>query len=464
VIDLAGFPSQAHQAWDLVKRFRWLLLGSVTLFGLGGLVFAALSPKNYLAHQPFLIRDETSSRLLSGKFQSLEWLKSAQETVQEVAKHPDVLSAALRAVGPEQWMANPAEYPSQLSVEDFRDQVWISAPSGNELGKSEVIHLNVKASTRDRALKLAQHISQGVAEQLRIIRTQRAASIEAEVAAAVASAETRLAEVTAQVVELESSLGQNLIELRAMMDEKSSGESALLKPFLLTVEAELLAASNRSLQIDQDIAFFQSAVENPQNLLGMPNDLLEQYQSLRELKTILISAQVNMSEVAARYQEAHIKYQEAQHRILNLEQQIRQELQVSIANAQARKTFAAGRIEALTAQKQQRLDQLKHLAELRAPYQNLMAVQTAATNSLKQAQDELAQARAATWAAAQSDLLTPMEEPQVGTRSVGTSRTLIVLGSILSGIMAGLGLLMFFTADPVLASPSAIAHWQDDAA
>jgi uncharacterized protein involved in exopolysaccharide biosynthesis len=303
-----------------------------------------------------------------------------------------------------------------------------------------------------------------VAEQLRIIRTQRAASIEAEVAAAVASAETRLAEVTAQVVELESSLGENLIELRAMMDEKSSGESALLKPFLLTVEAELLAASNRSLQIDQDIAFFQSAVENPQNLLGMPNDLLEQYQSLRELKTILISAQVNMSEVAARYQEAHIKYQEAQHRILNLEQQIRQELQVSIANAQARKTFAAGRIEALTAQKQQRLDQLKHLAELRAPYQNLMAVQTAATNSLKQAQDELAQARAATWAAAQSDLLTPMEEPQVGTRSVGTSRTLIVLGSILSGIMAGLGLLMFFTADPVLASPSAIAHWQDDAA
>jgi len=463
-MDLASFTSQARMAWALLRRFQWLLLGSVTLFGLGGVGFALLSPKSYLAHQPFLIRDETSSRLLSGKFQSLEWLKSAQETVQEVAKHPDVLRMALQEVGPEGWLANPSDYPSQETIEDFRNHVWISAPSGNELGKSEVIHLNVKATTRERALRLAQRISEGVADQLRKVRTQRAASIEAEVAAAVDSAAERLTAVTSQVVELESSLGENLIELRAMMDEKSSGESALLKPFLLTVDGELLAASNRSLQIDQDIAFFQSAEENPTNLLGMPNDVLEQYQSLRELKTILIAAQVNMSEVAARYHSAHIKHQEARQRLHNLEEQIRHELRVSIANAQTRKVFTLGRIEALEAQKQQRLDQLKQLAELRAPYQNLMAVQMAATHSLRQAQDELSQARAATWAAAQSDLLTPMEEAQVGTRSVGMSRTLIVLGSVVSGIMVGLGLLMFLTAEPLLTSSSAIARWQDNAA
>ncbi len=463
-MDITNLTAQWQSVKTILLRFRLIVAGCVAIFGLGGLVVAALTPKAYQAHQPFLIRDETSTHLLTGKFQSLEWLKSAQETIQEVAKHPDVLRAAMQQVGPASGFAKRAQYPSETEMESFRDSVWISSPGGNELGRSEIIHLNVRAESRERALRLTQLISDGISRQMRIIRTQRAASIEAELAAAVESAECRVKEVTKELVEMEKSLGEDLIELRSMMDDKVTSDSALLKPFLLSVDAELLICNNSLQRIEQDIAFFQQAEENLSNLLGLPNDLLEQYQSLKELRTSLVTAQIAMADVMSKYRPGHVRYVAAETRLRSLESQIRQELHVSIENAGARRVFVESRARSLSEQRVHRIDQLKRLAELRTPYQTLTAIQLSATNSLKTAQAELAQARAARLAASQIDLLTPMEEAQAATRSVGLSRSLIAIGAVGCGLFVGLGLMMFLAAQPTLASPIAISQWQSDQA
>lgn len=458
-MDVSGWIGQMPGLIAVLLRFRLVLIGSIAVFGLGGILFALMTPKAYQANQLFLIRDEASG----GKFQSLEWLKSAQETVQEVAKHSDVLRLALKEVGPEypSWFGSEEGFPSQTDIEKLRDNVWVSAPGGNEVGKTEMVRLNVKAPTPERALKLLQHISNGMGRQMRLIRAERAGNIEAGRLAAVESARRQSEEITTEVIEMERGLGEDLIELRAMLDDKSASDSALLKPLLLSLDAELLKESNLHAKVQQDMKFFQDGLENVANLLGFPNELLEQYQTLRDLKTGLVAAQIQMTEVKSRYEPWNVNYTRAEQRLSTLENQIRNELNVSIGIAKSSLGFLEGKIEALKGQRETRVAQLTRLAGLRAPYQNLVATQAAATNNLKQAQDELAQARAARLSAAETDLLTPMEEPIAGTRNVGSSRTLIVLGSGVCGIFVGLGLVMLLSAQPMVVSESAIAAWEN---
>lgn len=450
---------EQFQAWlGVLLRFRWLLLACLSIFGLGGLFLALMTPKVYHAHQLFLLRDDLSG----DKLQSFEWLKSAQETIQEVAKHPDVLRAALEQVGPESvgLFGVPAGYPSDAALEDFRESVWVSAPGGNEVGKTEVIRLNVKARTRQRALQLVQQISEGMTQQLRLIRQDKATTHEVGKRTAVESAKERLQQITIELIEMERGLGEDLIELRAMLDEKVSSESALLKPLLLTLDSELLKETSLRSQIQQDVKFFQDALDDVSSLLGLPNSLLEQYQSLKELKTSLVTAEIQMADITARYKAPHKRLTEAETRVQTLENQIRRELGVSIEIARARLLFTESQIASLTAQRQNKLDQLTRLAELRAPYQNLVASQLVATNRLKQAQDELAQARATKLAAAETDLLTPLDEPQAGTRNMGSSRSLIVAGSTFCGMLVGVGLMMLFAVPVPTPAANVLAEWQ----
>jgi uncharacterized protein involved in exopolysaccharide biosynthesis len=457
-MDISGLFGQLPGLIALLLRFRAVILGSLVVFGLGGIVFALMTPKVYQASQLFLIRDETAG----GRFQSLEWLKSAQETVQEVAKHSDVLRSTLQEVGPEDvsWLGSSRDFPSLDDIESLRDSVWVSAPGGNEVGKTEMIRLNVKAPTRARALRLLQQISNGMSRQMRLIRAEKAANIEAGRLAAVESAQRQSTEITNQVIAMERSLGENVIELRAMLDDRSSSESALLKPLLISLDAELQKETNNQSKLQQDVQFFQNGLENVSNLLGFPNNLLDEYQTLRELKTSFVAAQIQMTDVKSRYEPWHGRYAQAEQRLATLETQIRNELTVSIEIAKSRLTFVAGQVQSLKTQREESVAQLTRLADLRAPYQILLATQTAATNNLKLAQDEWAQAHAARLSAAETDLLTPMEEPIAGTRNIGASRSMIVLGSGVCGIFVGLGLVMLLSAQPSIVDPEAIALWE----
>ncbi|MDP1562090.1 MAG: hypothetical protein Q8M16_11985 [Pirellulaceae bacterium] len=458
-MDISGMIRQLPGLIAVLLRFRLVVVGAVAVFSFGGIVLAFMTPKVYQANQLFLIRDD----IAGGRFQSLEWLKSAQETVQEVAKHSDVLRSTLKELGPENpsWLGANDDFPSLEDIESLRNNVWVSAPGGNEVGKTEMIRLNVKAETRDRALKVLKHISNGVSRQMRLIRTDKAANIEAGRQAAVESVQKQSTEITNQVIAMERSLGEDLIELRSMMDEKSSSDSALLKPLLLSLDAELSKESNLRSKIQQDIQFFQNGLNDIASLLGFPNNLLEEYQTLRELKAGLVAAQIQMTDVKSRYEPWHGKYAQAEQRLVTLENQIRNELTVSIEIAKSRLTFVEGQVESLQKQRAGRVAQLTRLADLRAPYQILMATQTATTNNLKLAQDELSHARAARLSAAETDLLTPMEEPVAGTKNVGSSRTMIVLGGGVCGIFVGLGLVMLLSAQPMVVSPEALARWED---
>ncbi len=454
-METASLKQQSLSAISILGQYRRVLIGSVLFCTLGGIAFALTSPKVYQASQPFIVRDEISGKFLKpGRFDSMDALKSAQETIQEIVKNPEVLRSALATVGPDNWLNLGGEYPSDEAIESFRNQVWISAPNGSELGKTEVIHLNVRATSRERAFTLLELISQGASKQMRTVRSHRAKSIQGELMASVESSKQRLNETTDRVIKLEQSLGADLLELRAL-ETVQAGDSAL-RSALLQVEKELLTSENQQQQIKQQIAFFNDALANPGNLLGMPNELLDQFQSLRELKLGLVRTKLNLSTVLGKYYETSTQVKQLQNEVQSIESQIRTELEVAINGAKAQTKFVSIRVDSLNSQRDHVLNRLTRLADVRAPYQNMLEEQRAATQAFRDAQTELSQAAAVLNGANTVNLLTSLEKPNVGTNPVSLSRSNVVAGSVGCGVFIGLGLIMFLSAPAGNVSPEAL--------
>ena len=91
-----------------------------------------------------------------GSFADVESMKTAQETILEIAKNQQVISTALAEVGPPQHRTAVAEFPTGQEVETLRRAVRISPPKGAELGRTEIIYLAVKDTSREPKLTANQ--------------------------------------------------------------------------------------------------------------------------------------------------------------------------------------------------------------------------------------------------------------------------------------------------------------------
>ncbi len=120
-----------------------------------------LKSDQWTASQGLIVRDEANGAVMRlGRFQSQTEMKAAQETILEMARNTQVLREALLEVGPEKkWWPGSAtmteSWPSQSDVSDLADEaIGVRAPKGAEFGTTEVIYLDIKQSSRERALAL----------------------------------------------------------------------------------------------------------------------------------------------------------------------------------------------------------------------------------------------------------------------------------------------------------------------
>lgn len=433
-------------------QFKFLILGCVTFCTLGGVIFALLSPKVYQASQPFLVRDEISGQFLKpGRFESVEAMKSAQETIQQITKNPDVLRNALEKVGPSSWFAKKDDYPTFEDIEGFRDNVWISAANGSELGKTEVIQLNVRSTSRERAYQLIEHIGEGVRAQLREVRSRRAASIEAELTAALETAQSYLAETTERVVAMEVELGEDLSELRTL-ENPSSGEGSL-RPSLVKVQTELLTNQTKLDEVNQQIRFFKETLESPEQLTGVPNELLQQFPALGTLKLGLVQAKLDLARISGQYNQSSAQIQQAHQQIETIKQHVHDEIATAVDIALNEKAFVESRLQSLREQQEGLKTRIQRLAKRRAPYANLLAEMKVASEQVRIARTEYSEAVALQRGSEQTDLITQLEQPEVGSQPVSVSRSKVVLGSLGGGVFLSLGLVMLLTAPGQAVSP-----------
>ena len=115
------------------------------------LVFALTRQPTWKATQGLIVRDQTCQRSNRGEFESLDAMKTAQDTILEIARNRTLVENALKAVGPPEKRRSTDAWPNQDEIDGTLDGIIVSATKGAEFGKTEVIYLNVVANNKQRA-------------------------------------------------------------------------------------------------------------------------------------------------------------------------------------------------------------------------------------------------------------------------------------------------------------------------
>lgn len=432
---------------NVLVLFAPLWGGAMLIFGIMGVGYALLSKDIYSARQPLVVRDEASSSVdRLGRFASQTELKAAQETILEMTQNPEVVGAALRQIGPPSGRPDP-DWPSAKLIDDVASEaVNLVAPKGSEFGNTEVVYLQVKASSQDRAIAFCKAMYDNLTERLRNVRRVRADSVIMELNHARDLAALNLDQAAAKIREIEIDSGADLGELRNLNDT-ISGDGTNRRTLEVT-EREVQTAQLELEKLESLYKLLVAGAEDPQKLLISGTDLLASQPSLLRLKEGLIDAQLASSQMAGIYTAENPKRRAA----LATEKEIKKRMQAETVAAIAsmeptlrlqRESLARSRARAESLRKS-----LDHLATIRTDYAKMDAKVKHRTELLAEAERALSDAKATRSAALSINLIAELGPPQTSTDPIGPGGMTVTLGSMMAGLIFGLGAVFLIAPGP----------------
>lgn len=437
-------------------QWRWLWLTTTVAFGALGLFYVlCIKSDTFVASQGILVRDEANGALMRlGRFESQTEMKAAQETILEMARNPQVVHGALTVVGREESFFGALSSdapPSTGEVEDFaRDCVEVRAPRGAELGTTEVIYLDIKDETKERAIELNKAVCIQLQRQLQQVRQARADGVIAELSTASDSARRFLEAATDRLKQIELETGADLSDLRSLTDAVSGSTSS--RQLLDSIKAELRAAELQDQQLEINLKMANDSFNNPDELLLAPTSLLNDNPGLKKLREGLADASIRSSELRGRYTITHPLVASAMETEKRIRDQMRIELGAAVESLNRDRQITVARLTKLGKQKEQLESTLARLAAIRAEYSNISMEVAARNEQLQQAERDLTQALASREAALTSSLITLLDEPIVSENPLGPGRATILAGAIVSGLFFGLGIIFLLTPADSLAA------------
>lgn len=428
----------AKPFWD----WRMLWGGCAVAFTALGLCYAVLLKRDtWVASQGMIVRDEATGAVMRlGRFESQTQMKAAQETILETAQSSVVVQDALNAVGrnPKFFGLWKSDKPFSLSeAESFaRDCVKVRAPRGAELGTTEVIYLDVKNGSQERALLLATALCDSLEKQLQKVRQQRAEGIICELEAAVAVAQTDLDSSTKKMEQIEVAAGADLADLRGLTDANTGSTNRLM----LDLVRDDLRKAEIELQNHRDNqTATQAALDNYSLLLQVTDQLADTQPAIKKLREGLADATIQTAQLQGKYSDQHPEVLTA----LNTEEQFRQNLRNELLAVQVALvgsiSLCEKRMTKLLQQEEELGKRLNRLADIRADYTNVVSEVRARSDELQRTRRELTLATAARDAAGASSLITRLNQPVLGDKPLGPSRKTIIGGALASGLFLGLG-------------------------
>ncbi|EAQ80173.1 hypothetical protein [Blastopirellula marina] len=428
-------------------RYRWIVPAAVITIAAVG--FALLKPKMWSATQTLVLREISIGGLdRPGAFARPEDMKTAQETIQTIARSREVVTHTLAKIGPPPpgWFgASKTEWPTADDIAAYHNYISVSSPSGTEFGTTEIFSIHVEAESQERAAMFATTLCNELDSRLEQVRDHKASSVVAELEESERLAASVLNIATKKLSKLEGDVGSDLAELR-ILNESGSGDGNLRQQFV-QVEAELRGTRDQQQSNDQLLSLLETAAENPQELLATPNSLLDSQPALRRLKDGLVDAQLRTAELQGTRTADHPAVQSA----LQSEEEVRDhlfhEIAIAVRGMKAERSVLQQRIEGYTKQRDEVRSRMVHLAEVRASYGNLESEVRQRSETLAEVQRNLADARSSLAAAHATSLLTRVGLPEVSDYPIGPSRKVIVAAGLLGGLTCGLGLL-FLTVNP----------------
>ncbi len=417
---------------------RWkVLVAPFVVFTVLSVGYAIIRPSTWEATQALYTRDESFGALTrGGRFESTDAMQAAQETIYEIAHHPEVLATALKEVGPPK--RKKRGYPSAHDIKGFRSKVSINAPQGAKFGRTEVIYVSVRDHDKQRAVELADAMTESLLNRMKRLRIDRYSSIVAETERGVTLARTELAKASRNLTKIEKSFGHDLAELRSLMSQ--NGGQGNVQRAIAEVEGELRRAQNESTRLMNQKKQLTAAINDPRRLINMPSEELNNQPTLRRLKEGLVDAQLRANRLMGVKSARHPDVIAAVNAVEGTRRQLHRELALAIKGLDSQVVQAQNRVSSLKRQQELANGRMGGLAAVRTQYSNLASEVKQRAEFLEEAQSNLAIARSNMLSAQSISLIHRVESPMLGTDPVGLSRKVIVLAGMMFGALTSCGL------------------------
>jgi polysaccharide biosynthesis transport protein len=451
--------------------WRRLWGASTLLFCLLAVLYCStFKTDTWVASQGLIVRDEANGAVMRlGRFQSQTEMKAAQETILEMAKNAQVVGEALRSAGaPEGWLAKVGAaakdeaWPRQRDIATFAEEsIGVHAPQGAEFGTTEVIYLDVKEASPERAIVIIQALCQALDGRLREVRRARADGVIAELEHANRMAHAELIRATDRLAEMEREAGTDLADLRSMTDTAGGGSNSRLS--LESVRTERRAAETQHKQLQSDLELLSQSVREPERMWTAPASVLNTHPGLKRLREGLVDTQLQTSQLRGRFTDSHPLVEAAITAETEIRQQFLRELAQAVEGVRRDLENSQARLDLLAAQEHATEQRLAGLARIRALYGNVLNDVRTWTTMVQDSERELAEARASRDAATSTSLLTKIDQPVLGDKPIGPGRETIIVAGGMAGLFLGLGIVFLLT--PLDLLPGTVAgtgrRWSD---
>ncbi len=423
------------------SNFRMLIIVPTVVCTFLAIGYSVLKSNTWTASQSLSIRDDlTGQSFKPGRFESLESLKLAQETILEVARKPQVIRNALKKLGPpSSMMIGKSDWPSEKMIERTQGRITIAAPNGAEFGKTEIILLNTKESTRERAREFIELMLHEIDQKLSEVRTLKVNSMVKELEQAVESAKASFEHSAKELQEMDAGFGADLSTMRGFNDQQS-GDGSLQQTIAEIRKEQRVAAEKVDSALKQRELLIK-AIEEPKQFLVTSSELLTMQPRLNQLVVGLSKAELELAEKRGKFTEIHVDVISAKEIIRDIKLQILKEIYASIHGLSSQIEVAQSRADKLKHYETEYEKRLSGLSSSRVAYDKLEQEVQKKSEVLGQARQDLAQIQAL--GASAVNLLTPVGEPQVATRPDGPGKRVIVGAGAIGGFLLGLGLVMF---------------------
>ena len=413
-----------------------------------------LRQETWSAKQSLIVRDDLLGQSFKpGRFESLESMKSAQETILEIARKPQVIRNTLEELGPESkglFGLGGRGWPSDEVIETVQGAITFTAPNGAEFGETEVIVLNTKASSRERSRKFIELLLKEIIIKVDEVRSLRLQSMEVELIQARDAAMLALDDSKERLRLMDQTLGPDIAAMNALNDSQSSDIS--LKRDISQIRSERRQVESELESLRTILAMLNAAQENPEQIVNISGDLSKFQPTLEALKKELIKTQADLAVMVGGMEPLHPRVIHAKNSIDAMQQQIFFELPSSIRGLESDIAIKQKKLQRLNLAIAELGDRLINLGSKRADALTLIADLRKRTEIANNAQSALAEIQGLSMAK-HADLLTRVdEEPQVATRPDGIGKKTLVIAGAFGGFMFGMGLVLL--AAPPFGGPS----------
>lgn len=429
-----------EHVFECLKKYKWVwLVPTIAFMAIAGIYNKLIATKTYSARQSLILRDDLlGDSFKPSRFESQESLKSAQETILEIARKPHVIGAVLKKLGPaSSWSFSTGDYPSDTVIESTQGDITLNAPNGGEFGKTEAVVLSVKTTNAERSRKFMNLLLDEVDSKLGEVRMLRLGSMQNELSRASINSMAALKSASSRLRDLERSFGSEITTIRGLNDPQGSGGFDLkLNQIRLEqreAAAQLASAKNqRNLLVQAEQSGGVDFVTS--------NELLELQPALGGIMTNLSTAMAQLAINEGRYTELHPELKRSRRAVERQKQQLFDSIGTTIKGLDSQIETLGELDQSLQQSIASMQHKLEELTEQRVPYATLEEEVKKKSEVYNEVQGRLAQVKSHAMASGAVNMLTRVDEPQVSSRpdQIGATQAGLLGGAL--GLIFGLGL------------------------